>query len=540
MKKSKILINCMVLGTISLTPILSFANESSDISQKFEHLIEEGIFFKDIELHKAINEFLGNEDIYIPFNREELESIKELNLEGKNIINLEGIECLTNLENLNLSSNKISDISNLKDLKNLKSLNISNNQIYDISSLSSFKDTFINAENQIIYKSSTFFSKEYDDKVDVKTLTDMDISIFDISNNGKYENGYVYWNNLNKEDEILEYKFNSENDLLKFSGIIKNNLKYSFEGYKNTIDFKFKYVDDWTNENLKIEFTINSSDNSNIDKVILPNEVECKDLEGEFTVENNGVYLFKLLLSNGEEIDKELNISNIDKKSPVISNVEYVNSDDMVNIFFKAVDLESGLNLSKDYEISFLGDNNYKIIVPLETENIRIYDNAGNYSIIDIKLKEDENVNLDKNCNGHAIYASDVYIKLGDSFNPMNVVSVIDCKGNNISNKVKVVKNNVNVNQLGSYEVTYMIEDCNGDKTYKTIVVYVDEIKNNSEIDISVNNNELKGMIENQPYKKDADALKMSENDKKSVLFLLASSIFVGVGFLFKSNKNGF
>lgn len=540
MKKSKILINCMVLGTISLTPVLSFANEEVNISQNLEQSIEGNIFLKDVELHKAINEFLGKEDLYAPFSREELGSIKELSLEGRDIVSLEGIEHLINLENLDLSNNKISDISNLNKLKNLREVNISNNQVYDISSLSELTNTFINAENQILYKNSTFFSKEYNDKIYLRTLDGLNISVFDISHNGEYKDNNIYWSNLDKEDKILEYKFNSENTLVKFSGIVKNDLRYSFEDYKNTIDLKLNYTDKWVKENLKVDFRVNSSDDSNIDKIILPNGNICENLAGEFNIENNGVYSFKIVLSNGEEIIKELNVTNIDKKSPVISDVEYNISNNIINILFKAVDEESGINLLGDYEVNFLGDNKYEMKVPLGVEYVKIYDNVGNYSTIDIKLEEDENTSINKECIGHMIYASDINIELGSLFNPMDRVSAIDCKGNNISSKVRILKNTVNPNELGSYEVIYMIEDCNGNKIYKTIVVYVNEAKNNLTFDISNHDNELKDMIENQSNKKDSEVLKIAENDKKSVLFLLASSIFVGVGFLFKSNKNGF
>ena len=88
----------------------------------------------DENLKLAITKELGKnkEDV---LTKKDLESIKNLTLDSKNISNLKGIEYCTNLENLSLGNNNISDISNLENLTKLKHLSLNNNNISDISSL---------------------------------------------------------------------------------------------------------------------------------------------------------------------------------------------------------------------------------------------------------------------------------------------------------------------------------------------------------------------------------------------------------------------
>ncbi|WML25160.1 polysaccharide deacetylase family protein [Neobacillus sp. OS1-33] len=57
----------------------------------------------------------------------ELSMIKELDLSGKNISNLDGIQYFVNLEKLNLKDNNISDFRILEKLKKLKDFELSNN-----------------------------------------------------------------------------------------------------------------------------------------------------------------------------------------------------------------------------------------------------------------------------------------------------------------------------------------------------------------------------------------------------------------------------
>jgi peptidoglycan/xylan/chitin deacetylase (PgdA/CDA1 family) len=75
--------------------------------------------FIDKNLESCVREHISNhDDLWIPISK--LSMIKELDLSGKNITNLDGIQYLINLEKLNLNNNNISDSRILKKLNKLK------------------------------------------------------------------------------------------------------------------------------------------------------------------------------------------------------------------------------------------------------------------------------------------------------------------------------------------------------------------------------------------------------------------------------------
>lgn len=72
------------------------------------------------------------------------------------------------------------------------------------------------------------------------------------------------------------------------------------------------------------------------------------------------------------------------------------------------------------------------------------------------------------------INASDIVIQLGEEFNPLDGVTATDAEEGNISN-IDVVRNEVNNNVAGKYEVTYSATDSNGASSTKTITVIVND-----------------------------------------------------------------
>lgn len=71
------------------------------------------------------------------------------------------------------------------------------------------------------------------------------------------------------------------------------------------------------------------------------------------------------------------------------------------------------------------------------------------------------------------INASDRIIPFGSKFKPLDGVSAIDCKGNDITDDIDVTYNNVNEFLAGEYKVTYTVKDSNNLTTEKTIKVTV-------------------------------------------------------------------
>ena len=74
--------------------------------------------------------------------------------------------------------------------------------------------------------------------------------------------------------------------------------------------------------------------------------------------------------------------------------------------------------------------------------------------------------------NQPVINASDITIKEGDLFNPLEGVSASDVENGNLTNKI-TYESNVNPNKEGTYKVTYMVVDNSNFHASKTITVKV-------------------------------------------------------------------
>ncbi|EAF9641306.1 hypothetical protein A6I69_13080 [Listeria monocytogenes] len=92
--------------------------------------------FPDARLAELIRTTLRKSSVDDIVTQAELDTISSLGARYVGIVNLSGMENLTNLEYLYLENNQISDISPLSNLTNLTELNLDDNQISDISPLS--------------------------------------------------------------------------------------------------------------------------------------------------------------------------------------------------------------------------------------------------------------------------------------------------------------------------------------------------------------------------------------------------------------------
>ncbi len=93
-----------------------------------------GVYIPDANLRAAIEEALGKAAGEV-ITVEDMETLKELNMEKKEIGDLTGLQYATNLEELKISRNPISDLSPLAGLTTLKTLEIHWTQLSDLSPL---------------------------------------------------------------------------------------------------------------------------------------------------------------------------------------------------------------------------------------------------------------------------------------------------------------------------------------------------------------------------------------------------------------------
>ncbi len=71
------------------------------------------------------------------------------------------------------------------------------------------------------------------------------------------------------------------------------------------------------------------------------------------------------------------------------------------------------------------------------------------------------------------INAEDITILENQEFNPLDYVEATDSEDGDITKNIKVIKNTVNVKEIGNYEVTYQVKDSKNQITEKTVKVSV-------------------------------------------------------------------
>lgn len=147
------------------------------------------VAFEDENLESAIREYINKAEG--PIYQGDLLNMTELDLTGKEIHNLTGIEYLSNLEKLDLEDNFIEDVSPLSALNSLEWLSLRNNQITDLADIhfESIKDlplvhlslrhNVIDLDNDEEIRISDISLLQ--DFTDLKSLELRDLQITDIS-----------------------------------------------------------------------------------------------------------------------------------------------------------------------------------------------------------------------------------------------------------------------------------------------------------------------------------------------------------------------
>lgn len=75
--------------------------------------------------------------------------------------------------------------------------------------------------------------------------------------------------------------------------------------------------------------------------------------------------------------------------------------------------------------------------------------------------------------NAPSINANDASIKTGMSFNPLSLANASDQEDGNLTNKIQIVENTVDLSKAGSYKIVYKVTDSQGKSATKEIKVNV-------------------------------------------------------------------
>ena len=122
------------------------------------------------------------------------------------------------------------------------------------------------------------------------------------------------------------------------------------------------------------------------------------------------------------------------------------------------------------------------------TDSIQVTSNnvdtntPGTYQIT-YQVTDKENVSTEKTITitviadeEPVITASDKTVGVGKTFNEMSGVTATDKEDGDITDSIQVIKNTVNTDEIGTYEVTYQVTDSYNHTVEKTIIVTVKEI----------------------------------------------------------------
>src|SRR5947209_13046441 len=106
----------------------------------------------DKNLETAVRAALQLQDPKVELTDDKLINLFVLEVTGKEIKDLSGLEKCKNLALLKLTNNQVTDLKPLKDLTNLQSLDLANNKIADLAPLSALtKLQYLElSDNQIV------------------------------------------------------------------------------------------------------------------------------------------------------------------------------------------------------------------------------------------------------------------------------------------------------------------------------------------------------------------------------------------------------
>ena len=194
-----------------------------------------------------------------------------------------------------------------------------------------------------------------------------------------------------------------------------------------------------------INYSVSDSEGevTNLKQTVIVEEVANQEISKPIiTIMNNGQEVDKIVVTKGDELDLSKYISAVDYLGGTI-NPEIIGSYDV--------------NKSGTYELT-----------------VRATDRFNNVSEKSLTLVVEKKVINAPSMNAApVIIANDVELVVGDKFNELDNVKVIDEEDGEIPVDKVVVESDVDTTKVGNYKVIYSVTDSNGATTTKTINVKV-------------------------------------------------------------------
>ena len=194
-----------------------------------------------------------------------------------------------------------------------------------------------------------------------------------------------------------------------------------------------------------INYSVSDSEGevTNLKQTVIVEEVANQEISKPIiTIMNNGQEVDKIVVTKGDELDLSKYISAVDYLGGTI-NPEIIGSYDV--------------NKAGTYELT-----------------VRATDRFNNVSEKSLTLVVEKKVINAPSMNAApVIIANDVELVVGDKFNELDNVKVIDEEDGEIPIDKVVVESDVDTTKVGNYKVIYSVTDSNGATTTKTINVKV-------------------------------------------------------------------
>ena len=167
-------------------------------------------------------------------------------------------------------------------------------------------------------------------------------------------------------------------------------------------------------------------------------------------------------------------------------NVEFVDKDLLKVNITASGDYVNVFNSVGGSVLGSMYDATYSVVLDKKISNnetwLQIY-----YGIDNTKAWINTNISSSKGSMNYTtnylgnqlpvIEAEDIVILENQEFNPLDYVKAKDAEDGDLTNKVKIIKNNVNIKEKGTYEITYQVTDSKNQTVEKTIKVTVLEFK---------------------------------------------------------------
>ncbi|WP_125761972.1 leucine-rich repeat domain-containing protein [Companilactobacillus hulinensis] len=264
----------------------------------------------DTKLREAIEKQLNGEKL----TTDNIKNVNTLELSGKGITSLKGLEFAENLNNLNLSDNQITDISDLSELGSLNNLNLSGNGITNFDALNGKNIETLNTEGQKV---------ELKEQSDVQKGTDgwiiLSIDLpFGENSTVTYAGGEGEFNKKtgklripakNLEDGIIDLKFNVSitNNDKSHDTVVNASQPVTYRTQKSNIVTENKDVEFGSDWNPSIGFV------SAIDKYGVSRSVGDLQADGEVDTNKPATYTITYSFANDPEYKIVALITVLDK-----------------------------------------------------------------------------------------------------------------------------------------------------------------------------------------------------------------------------------